>query len=80
MTNQESTLWSVVFFKVRPPIGPRLSTGTIMNVDGQVEDTIFQVPQHRFTEHSEVFADMPQAGDANDIVFWRLSKRWTSEL
>ncbi|KAJ2924443.1 hypothetical protein H1R20_g12648, partial [Candolleomyces eurysporus] len=36
----------------------------------KVEDTIFQVPQHRFTEHSEVFADMfllPQAGDAESV-------------
>ncbi|RXW14139.1 hypothetical protein EST38_g11714 [Candolleomyces aberdarensis] len=50
MTNEESTLWSTVFFKV--------------------EDTIFQVPQHRFTEHSEIFADMflmPQAGDAKSV-------------
>ncbi|KAJ2930418.1 hypothetical protein H1R20_g6723, partial [Candolleomyces eurysporus] len=31
----------------------------------KVEATVFQVPQHRLTEHSEVFADMflmPQAG------------------
>ncbi|KAJ2924435.1 hypothetical protein H1R20_g12650, partial [Candolleomyces eurysporus] len=50
MTNEESTLWSTVFFKV--------------------EDTIFQVPQHRFTEHSEVFAAMfllPQAGNAKSV-------------
>ncbi|RXW14606.1 hypothetical protein EST38_g11248 [Candolleomyces aberdarensis] len=36
----------------------------------RVEDTIFQVPQHRFTEHSDVFADMflmPQAGDATSV-------------
>ncbi|KAJ2925175.1 hypothetical protein H1R20_g11919, partial [Candolleomyces eurysporus] len=36
----------------------------------KVEDTIFQVPQRRFTENSEVFADMfliPQAGDAEDV-------------
>ncbi|RXW11712.1 hypothetical protein EST38_g14143 [Candolleomyces aberdarensis] len=50
MTNEESTLWSTVFFKV--------------------EDTIFQVPQHWFTEHSEVFVDMflmPQAGDEKSV-------------
>ncbi|RXW14599.1 hypothetical protein EST38_g11251 [Candolleomyces aberdarensis] len=50
MTNEESTLWSTVFFTV--------------------EDTILQVPQHRSTEHSEVFADMflmPQAGDAKSV-------------
>ncbi|KAJ2924440.1 hypothetical protein H1R20_g12646, partial [Candolleomyces eurysporus] len=37
----------------------------------QVEETIFEVPRYRFTEYSEVFADMfhmPQgAGDAEDI-------------
>ncbi|RXW14603.1 hypothetical protein EST38_g11254 [Candolleomyces aberdarensis] len=50
MTNEESTLWSTVFFKV--------------------EDTIFQVPQHRFKEYSEVFADMfllPLAGDVKSV-------------
>ncbi|KAJ2924442.1 hypothetical protein H1R20_g12645, partial [Candolleomyces eurysporus] len=38
---------------------------------GHVEETIFEVPQYRFTEYSEVFADMfhmPQgAGDAEDV-------------
>ncbi|RXW12270.1 hypothetical protein EST38_g13585 [Candolleomyces aberdarensis] len=36
----------------------------------KVEDTIFQVPTRRFTENSEVFANMfliPQAGDAESV-------------
>jgi hypothetical protein len=37
----------------------------------QVEETIFQVPRYRFTQYSEVFADMflmPQAEGASDLV------------
>ncbi|RXW13601.1 hypothetical protein EST38_g12251 [Candolleomyces aberdarensis] len=36
----------------------------------QVEDAIFEVPRHRFTEHSAVFEGMfhiPQAGDAESV-------------
>ena len=65
-------LGGMVFFKVR--MGALHSTKWLMH-DGmtdqrpaQVEETIFEVARYRFTEYSEIFADMfrlPQVVDGN---------------
>ena len=72
MTNVESfPRWSTVFFKVHTTYLPSSfirHDSSRRNV--QVEDTVFEVPRYRFTEHSEVFADMfhiPQAGEATSL-------------